>query len=348
MAVGKISGPLLSSNLVRDGVNLAVETDLLFLDVNKSRIGINTSSPQFDLDVNGSFRTTHLNVNTALTIGSLTITENSISSSQSAITIAPSGNEPVVYHARIVADNLQIYNNTIQSLSESSNLVISAAPNNVVEINSETVVSGNLRITNNLIVDGDITVGGNIVLGDETTDQIVVNAGFGSDLFPEVTNTYSLGTEFYRWDTIFVDTIDAGSITAASLKVGDLTFEENRISVTHGSTLTIDSSSGVQVGDFLFKDSTILNTSPNSVTEIFHVGTGYLKVGGSNGLVIPRGTTQDRPTGREEVGMIRFNTDLECVEVWQGVEWGTPAGRSGPLTEDRASLIAAAIVLTLG
>ena len=348
MAVGKISGPLLSSNLVRDGVNLAVETDLLFLDVNKSRVGVNTSTPQFDLDVNGSFRTTHLDVNTALTIGSLTITENSISSSLPAITISPSGNEPVVYHARIVADNLQIYNNTIQSLSATENLGISAAAGQVVEINSDTTVSGNLRVTNNLTVDGDVTVNGNIILGDETTDQIVVNAGFGSDLYPEVSNTYSLGTELYRWDTIFVDTIDAGSITAASLEVGNLLFDENRISVKPGNVLTLNSSSGVQVGDFLFKDSTILNTSPDSVTEIFHSGSGYLKVSGSNGLVIPKGTTQDRPTGREEVGMIRFNTELECVEVWQGVEWGTPAGRSGPLTEDRASLIAAAIVLTLG
>ncbi len=32
MAIGRISGPLLKSNLIRDGVNLAFETDLLYLD----------------------------------------------------------------------------------------------------------------------------------------------------------------------------------------------------------------------------------------------------------------------------------------------------------------------------
>ena len=44
MAVGRISGPLLAKNLLRDGVNLAFETDLLYLDVVSGRIGINTST----------------------------------------------------------------------------------------------------------------------------------------------------------------------------------------------------------------------------------------------------------------------------------------------------------------
>ena len=38
MAVGRISGPLLKANLLRNGVDLAFETDLLYLDVNNNRI----------------------------------------------------------------------------------------------------------------------------------------------------------------------------------------------------------------------------------------------------------------------------------------------------------------------
>ena len=57
MAVGRISGPLLKSNLVRNGVNLAFETDLLYLDVNNNRVGIKTANPQAELDVNGTIRT---------------------------------------------------------------------------------------------------------------------------------------------------------------------------------------------------------------------------------------------------------------------------------------------------
>ena len=60
MAVGRISGPLLKSNLVRNGIDLAFETDLLYLDVNNSRLGVKTSSPQYELDVNGTTRTTNI------------------------------------------------------------------------------------------------------------------------------------------------------------------------------------------------------------------------------------------------------------------------------------------------
>ena len=60
MAVGRISGPLLKANLLRNGVDLAFETDLLYLDVNNSRIGIKTTTPQYELDVNGTTRSTDL------------------------------------------------------------------------------------------------------------------------------------------------------------------------------------------------------------------------------------------------------------------------------------------------
>ena len=66
MAVGRISGPLLKSNLVRNGIDLAFETNLLYLDVNNSRLGVKTSSPQYELDVNGTTRTTNIIATTCL------------------------------------------------------------------------------------------------------------------------------------------------------------------------------------------------------------------------------------------------------------------------------------------
>ena len=54
MAIGRISGPLLKANLLRNGVDLAFETNLLYLDVNNSRVGINNATPQYDLDVTGT------------------------------------------------------------------------------------------------------------------------------------------------------------------------------------------------------------------------------------------------------------------------------------------------------
>jgi hypothetical protein len=51
MAIGRISGAMLKSNLERLGTDLAFDTDLLYLDVANDRIGINTSSPTQSLQV---------------------------------------------------------------------------------------------------------------------------------------------------------------------------------------------------------------------------------------------------------------------------------------------------------
>ena len=53
MAIGRISGPMLFSNLERQGIDLSVETDLLYIDVTNDRVGIRTSTPSAELTVNG-------------------------------------------------------------------------------------------------------------------------------------------------------------------------------------------------------------------------------------------------------------------------------------------------------
>lgn len=62
MAIGKISGPMLVSNLERQGVDLSVETDLLYFDVANNRIGINTATPTVDLDVSGNVQLSNVSI----------------------------------------------------------------------------------------------------------------------------------------------------------------------------------------------------------------------------------------------------------------------------------------------
>jgi hypothetical protein len=58
MAIQRVTGRMLESNLVRDH-DLAFETDLLYIDVANGRLGVKTTSPgNFALDVNGNTRIT--------------------------------------------------------------------------------------------------------------------------------------------------------------------------------------------------------------------------------------------------------------------------------------------------
>jgi hypothetical protein len=62
MAIGRITGSVLKSNLTRNGTDLAFETNLLYLDVTNSRVGIGTSEPTTALQVNGTITATAMAV----------------------------------------------------------------------------------------------------------------------------------------------------------------------------------------------------------------------------------------------------------------------------------------------
>ena len=121
MAVGRISGPLLAQNLLRNGVDLAFETELLYLDVNNGRIGVQTSNPQYTLDVNGSMRVIGVSQ-----LGNLTVSSS----------------------------------NTGTLLSNSQgNVVIQAPTESQIQIKNDTVVTGNLHATGNITADGSVQLG---------------------------------------------------------------------------------------------------------------------------------------------------------------------------------------------
>lgn len=52
--ISRVAGQMLSSNLLRDGVDLAIDTDLLYVDVVNGKIGVRNAAPAADLHVNGS------------------------------------------------------------------------------------------------------------------------------------------------------------------------------------------------------------------------------------------------------------------------------------------------------
>ena len=76
---------------------------------------------------------------------------------------------------------------------------------------------------------------------------------------------------------------------------------------------------------------------------------GYVYIGGTNGFVIPAGTTAQR-AGAPIAGMMRFNTDPSslAVEIFNGSGWTGVAGVSAGISINQASDNAAQWALTLG
>jgi hypothetical protein len=208
MAVGRISGPLLKSNLVRNGIDLAFETDLLYLDVNNQRIGIKTSSPQHELDVNGTTRTSNLRVTNQANLGDITVQGNTISTDQNILNLGTL--DTVVYHNRLRVDSVDIEGNTISTNSSNANLELSANGTGTVEVLNDMNVSGNLHATGNISADGNIT------LGDEDTDTVTFNAKVASNIIPDTDDEYTLGTSTFKWNDVNSRLVNATTITATS------------------------------------------------------------------------------------------------------------------------------------
>ena len=77
--------------------------------------------------------------------------------------------------------------------------------------------------------------------------------------------------------------------------------------------------------------------------------TGYVNIGGTNGVVIPAGTTSQRPATPIQ-GMVRFNSDPTtlAVEIYNGSSWTGVAGIQSGITVAQATDISAQWALTLG
>ena len=210
MAVGRISGPLLKSNLVRNGIDLAFETDLLYLDVNNSRVGINTDNPQYELDVNGTIRASNV-LATTTTVGDLKFANNRITSTSGTIDLGTA--DSVVYQNKLTVDSLEINDNTIRTVDSNANIELDANGTGTIELLANTNISGNLHVTGNISTDGNITI------GDSTTDNISLNAELASNIIPDADDTYTLGSSPKRWNNVWVNRITAGRINTAELEV---------------------------------------------------------------------------------------------------------------------------------
>jgi hypothetical protein len=108
----------------------------------------------------------------------------------------------------------------------------------------------------------------------------------------------------------FTDLLDHahGTLTASSAIIVD---SNSKINVLNVDNLTLDG-------------NTISSTDSNGNILLDPAGTGYVQLVGTNGVVIPVGTTLQR--GPSVQGTVRYNTDTSSFEGYSGTTWGSLGG----------------------
>ena len=251
--IGRISGGMLKDNLLRDGVDLSFETDLLYFDVGTNRLGIKNTAPNTEIEVTGTIRSTNT-LSTDFSNGDITVDFSRITTALGALNITAVDR---VEATAIATADININNNVISTSSDILLDIIDGGTLSVIQtsildlgLSSTTVFdeivdlgdaalaagasntsleirpngSGTLEvynafnITGSLHATGDITLDGTITFGNNANDSVDFNADIASDVVPDTDAVYKLGTSSSnRWNGLYTNLLNGQSVTTSIL-----------------------------------------------------------------------------------------------------------------------------------
>jgi hypothetical protein len=361
--LGRIGGQVLTDNLLRSGVDLAFETDLLYLDVNNQRIGVKDSTPVYDLDVNSNIYTNELTAVVQLAVGNLRLNSpDTITTSVGGIDVYINGGGEI-FHNRLVTANLVLDGNLISSISN-SNIVLDPNGSGTVELIANTNITGDLAVSGNISMSGNLTGIGTLTFGDQTLDTVTINTDFTQSIIPGDDLTYAIGADAgdstaRRWGQSYSPdwtNITTGAWAGSGLRpqstiVSDqlrLDGEINKISAiqSNDDVLLLPDTGITRIESTKWQNNEITNLL-NTPLTLNTTGTGYYVVAGDNAMLIPAGPTSQR-TVSPEVGETRWNTDVGYVECYDGSTWIVSIGPGDVVSETDMSQLINIYSLILG
>ena len=348
--LGRIGGQVLTDNLLRAGVDLAFETDLLYLNVTNQQIGIRDSSPVYTLDVNNNIYTNDLTVVTQLAPGNLRFNApNTISTSVGGIDVYINGSGNI-FHDRLGTDNLILDGNLISSVSN-SNVVLDPNGSGTVELKANTNITGDLSVSGNISMNGNLTGLGTLTFGNnQNFDTVTVNTDFTQSIIPGDDLTFAMGadagdssarrwsqTHAPDWTYITTGAWPGSGLRPQSAVVSDqlrLDGEINKISAIQSNDdvrlLPFTGITRIETTQWQNNDITNLLNTPLTLGI---TGTGYYVFSGTNGMVIPAGTSGQRPAS-PEVGDTRWNTTEQYLECFDGSVYIVATGGGDLVTQE--------------
>jgi len=312
--LGRIGGQVLTDNLLRAGIDLAFETDLLYLDVNNTRIGVKTSTPIYDLDVNLGIRTTDITIDNQIAVGNIRITApNTFTTSVGGIDVYINGGGQL-FHDRLATANLVLDGNLISSIAN-SNIVLDPNGSGTVELIADTNITGDLAVSGNISMSGNLTGLGTLTFGDQTLDTVTINTDFTQSIIPGDDLTYAMGADAgdsspRRWAELhspewqyITDGAWPGSglrpqsVTVSSQMTLDGTINKISAIQSNDDILLSSDTDIVYVEKTKWQDSDITNFL-NTPLTMGSTGIGYTRFVGTNAIVIPSGGDIDRTISR--------------------------------------------------
>ena len=146
--VGRISGPLLTANLERNGIDLKISntvssSPVLKLDVTGKRIGIGTDSPIAELQVPSSLNTQNFIATGTVNVADFSLSNQAINVSSGNI-IVNSGS--LIEASAVATDDIKIEENNIYGTATQANITLKTPPPNPIPNNGPAILYPNKMI----------------------------------------------------------------------------------------------------------------------------------------------------------------------------------------------------------
>ena len=348
-SLGRISGKALEANLLRQGIDLAFNGDLLYLKVSPqiqgtnpaedgdpnypgvtgTGIGINRDVPIYDLDVNSNIFTRELTVIDQLSIDNIVVNvPNTFTTSVGGIDIFIAGTD--IYHDRLNTASLDVNDNYIASFSN-ANIILDPAGTGIVQFIANTNITGDLVVgtplaPRNINISGNLSKQGNLILGDRIIDTVTINTDFAQSIIPGDDLRWSLGENTgdsspRRWAQIHATdwtNITTGDWPGSGLRTQAITVSDqmrldgvvNKISgVQSNEDIELLPNTGIVYIERTKWQDSNITNLNNTALTIAGTGIGYTRFIGTDGMVIPAGPTSDR-RANPELGETRWNTTV--------------------------------------
>ena len=243
--LGRITGALLQQNLHRDGVDLKFSnttydsTPILFLDVNNGRIGVNYDTPQYDVDVPTTLRSTRVQIDNVATIDKVIAkAPATFSTVYGPLNIMPATAGSYMIFERMRSDDLEFNDNVISGITTNQTIDIRTNGTGTVEVPTSANIYGTLGVTGNITMDGNLSKLGDLTIGDELYnpnvgggqgDVVEIIPDFSQSIIPGDDATWNLGSgslvasSVRRWNNIFItdNLVNTDAVLPLEVRVSD-------------------------------------------------------------------------------------------------------------------------------
>lgn len=345
----RIAGTMLKQNLIRDGIDLSIEADLLYVDVTNNRIGVNTNAPAVDFEVNGSLIAGDMQISGGILTCStptgmqIQAGTNDISVTNSKIVLCEDPTDPQdVVNLRTLQDEIGGVATDIivdgptyaQAIDDPYGGSVVIAPDGSIVA---TFTDNGITFDRNLDVNGTLETNlfeasvsaeiGDIFISGSAIDTVT---GSGTDLALSADGGYIIMNSDIQLPLLNASSVlytdGGGNLTSST----DFTYDGTTLSIADNVDVTANLDAGgistlgnIQIQNSLITSDTAadieVTTLSNSDVNIT-TGSGVVRVDATSALKIPVGMGTERPAV-PEAGYIRFNTQTAEAEIFDGVSW---------------------------